>query len=471
MKTKRDKNPKFHFTTDFQKEIIRFILQDKNGYKIMPIVHEDNFEELGDSILFMAIKKTYKTLKRIPGSVILKEKLIDLLNSRDFINNVPDDEKTDLVKKVDKFYKGEVRDSDEMVKLIKRFYNYTQFKTAVEGVDLLDFTSYEKFSDKIKKAIKDPIEDVNNHGTFLIANLRDRQLERKANPHVIETPIRQLNELTNAGGLARGSIVVLLDRPKKSKTAMLINIARLYLRRGKKVAYADIENSEDELSVRAEESIGLRTKREILSGEHDVRMQKILRKYKRIGAELVIKRFPAMITTCNDISKWLLSLREEHGLHIDDLIVDYPGIMGSISGKEDDFNRISDVYLELGNLALEHGLDHIYAAHHIKREAYKRIETRYLSDDIAKCIDIVRHVQLIVGLNRTPEEEENGILRMEVVEIRDGRQGRAVFRYDVERQSAVEFTPKQREAYDAQFSDIHGESMDKKKSQDNSSDI
>jgi hypothetical protein len=71
----------------------------------------------------------------------------------------------------------------------------------------------------------------------------------------------------------------------------------------------------------------------------------------------------------------------------------------------------------------------------------KRQATKYVGEDIAKAMDIIRHVQAVYGLNRNPEEYENGLVRMEVVDQRDGvPEGRCYFRVEAAHQRMDELT-------------------------------
>jgi len=73
----------------------------------------------------------------------------------------------------------------------------------------------------------------------------------------------------------------------------------------------------------------------------------------------------------------------------------------------------------MGNLAVKNKIEHLWTANHVTREGAKsRQATKYQGEDIALCIDIVRHAHAIFGLNRSPEEQENGFFRMEIVEQR-----------------------------------------------------
>ena len=216
----------------------------------------------------------------------------------------------------------------------------------------------------------------------------------------------------------------------------------------KNVFIADLENGEDELSLRFEQAIALEDKRAILSGECDQKVQRILRKYKRLGGDIFIKRYPAM-STIYDFQEDIDRLYRDLGMRFQILIVDYVGNMNSTTKKQDDFGRISDAYLDISNFALTNKIEHVWTPHHVTRDAKKREGTKYTENDIAKCIDIIRHVQAVYGLNRNEYELEEGIMRMELVVQRDGQPwGRALFHSDQKIQRVDEYSGKEIKEYE-----------------------
>ncbi len=234
---------------------------------------------------------------------------------------------------------------------------------------------------------------------------------------------------------------------------MLANAARGYLKMKKKILIVDLENGKDNIFSRLEQGIMRITKSELLSGDYDIQIQKRFRKYRRLGGEIVVLRLPALVTTCDDLQRHIDKLYNKFGFRPDELIIDYAAKMGSISKKDDERNRISDVFLELSNLAIKNDIEHIWTANHVTREGAKaRMKTKYVGEDIALCIDIVRHAQAVFGLNRSPEEEEANFFRLEIVEQRDGQpEGRAVFIMDMNTQRADELSTSERKQYDEAF--------------------
>ena len=444
---------KFEFGTDFQWDLLRFTVQDKNGHKAINKFTDGYFTLLEHSIIANCLKRYHKKEKRVPGPTILKEEIRYLLNSREFARVVTRDDETEVLRLINKLYSEPVRDGDEILKKATQFKSYVELKYIVENIDLKNFNEYESLSRKIQKAITDEDTIKDRAGIALIDGIKERQFKRQDNSPIIPTPFRQINNLTNAGGFSIGSIIVLLDRPKKFKTGMLVNVCRSYLRMKKTVLYIDTENGEEELAIRMEQSIAKKTKKEILSGEYDEKVQKTLRKYKRLGAEVVVKRVAALTDSCNDIQNLIDEEYREFGRQFDVLIVDYAAKLAAVSRRDDDFGRISDVYVDLANLADRNQIEHVWTAHHVTRNAEKRMESKYEGTDIAKCIDIVRHVQAIYGLNRSPEEEKAGYQRLEVVEQRDGKpNGKAVFVVNHDTQRADELSRSDRKEYDSIFS-------------------
>jgi hypothetical protein len=447
---------KFKFTTEFQFDLLRYTALDRNGYKALELYDDSYFTLTEHAVLAFNFKQYYKRKKKIPGKVIFHEELLKTLDRKEFINNLSDSDRKEIISLGTKLYDGIVRDGDDLLQSAEKFAQFIDLKEAVEEVDLLNYEQYEPFSRKIQKAISPKLKRLNERGNFLVADIKVRQLNRQDRSPIVKTPFEQINKLTNAGGYSKGSILVILDRAKHFKTGMLVNLARGYITSHlhKKVLVIDLDNGEDEWMQRLEQSITKKTKKEILSGQHDEEIQTVLKDHiKRFKGELIIKRMPALITTANDIDAYISYLYTEFGITIEILIIDYIAKMGSISGKESLHERIGEAYIDIGNLGMKHGIEHIWTAQHVHREAAKTKSTRkYSGTDVAGAMDITRHVQAIFGLNRTEEEEEKKFLRMEVVDQRDGLpKGRAVFEVDIERQFARELPKARLDDYYAKY--------------------
>ena len=450
---------KFKFTTDFQYDLLRYIVQDSNGYKALEMVSDEYFTLIEHSVIAYTLKKYYKKKRNVPGKTILVQEILKTFNHRDFINTLTPANRDEILVLTKSLFEGDVQDGDDILENVEKFAQFVDLKNVIENIDLLDYSEYEPFSRKVQKAISPRVRTINERGSFLKKDIKDRQIGRLLDNPIVPTPFRGINRLTNAGGYAKGSILVVLDKAKRFKTGMLINIATGYQKQGKEVLVIDLDNGEGEFMIRVEQNIANLTKEEILSSVHDA---EVAQKVANQKAEIVIKRMPSLITTANDIKDYMQYLYREFGFRPKVLIIDYIAKMGAISGKDSLHERIGDAYIDIGNLALDMEIEHVWTAQHVTREAAKkRMGTRYDSTDIAGAIDISRHVQAIFGLNRTTDEDNNNYQRLEIVDQRDGvPRGRAIFKIDRKRQRLKPLSTKQREEYYEMYKE-HLERVDK----------
>lgn len=463
---KKDKI-KFQFDLSFQLEILRFIIQDKEGALVLNRIKPSYLVLIEHSIVCEGILKFFKKRKKIPSESVLKEVIKELLESKNYADLVTKDDIPNIYKIIHNLYSLPLKDSDFIREKIYQFSTYVEMKNLNDSFDLENFEQYEEYSRKIEKILQHSKPKEDDEPIFMIRDVVERQFERQAEPAVIPCPFRQLNQLTNAGGYPAHSINVILDKPKAKKTFFLVNLARGYLRMKKSVLYIDLENGKEQIMDRMIQSSINKSKKELYSGEFDKVEAKHLRKLARFGVEFVVQRLPAMITDCNTIRELIIKLRNS-GINIQVLFVDYAGKLASISRDKEDFDRISNVYIELSNLAEEMDLDVIWTAHHITREGKKHRKTKYDENDISGAISIVRNAQTILGLNSTDQEEQDDILRAEVVVQRDGlASGRALFKINVENQRLREFTIDERKKYDEIYAKELEQEFNKPDSKDN----
>lgn len=458
---------KFSFTPDFQLEILRFILRDKEGGLVLRRVKSSYLVLIEHALIFEGISKYFKKQGKMPSENILKQVIKELLESKAYVDLVTKDDLPSIQKLISNLYHIPLSDSEYIKERIYQFSTYVEMKNLNDSFDLDNFEQYEEYSRKIEKVLQKSKPKKEDEPLYMIRDVTERQFKRQSEPSVISCPYRQLNDLTNAGGYPEHSVNVILDKPKAKKTFFMVNLARGYLRMKKSVLYIDTENGQDQIMDRFIQSSINKTKKELYSGEYDKLEAKHLRKLARFGVELVVERVPAMITDTTYIREKIIQLRNQ-GIDIRVLMVDYAGKLASISRDREDFERISNVYVDLQNLAEELHLDIIWTAHHITREGKKHRLTRYDENDISGSIAIVRNAQVIMGLNSTEQEEKDNILRAEIVVQRDGLpSGRALFKCDVERQRCTEFTKEQRKQYDEVYSGVLDSMM--KSSKDNPS--
>lgn len=440
---------KFKFSVELQLEILRFLVQDKGAFLIYKKVKSSYFTLIEHSLIMEGIIKFCKKYNKIPSKPLLKETCKNLLESKDYVNLVIKEDLPNINKCINDLYDKPLLDSDVIEENIYKFAAYIEMKSLNSSMDFTNFDTYEEYQNKIAKIIKLSKPEKGETPLFMVSDTVKRQLQRKADPNIVPTPYWQLNNLSNGQGYPQGSIFVILDKPKAKKTFSLINIARGYLSMKKTVLYIDTENGKKNIMERMVQSTLNRTKLDLISGDYDKLEKRHMRKYKKLGVEFIVERIPALVGDVNHIKSIIQEVETTIKKKIDILVIDYAAKLASIARDKEDITRINNVYIDLDNLGAELGLDAIWTAQHVTREAGKHKETRYEDNDIASSISIIRNAQCILGLNSTEEEEANNVQRLEVVVQRDGKpHGRCLFNVDLDRQRWKEFSKEARTKYD-----------------------
>lgn len=440
---------KFTFSIEFQLEILRFLIQGKESLLYVQKIKPWYFTLIEHSIVVEALVKFVKKYQRIPSEVLMVEQVKTLLEGRDYVDLVTQDDIPNIHKLISELYNKPLKDVDIVLENIHKFIAYIELKALNESMDFSDYNSYETYQAKLTKILQSSKPQKKDEPLLMVSGTAMRQLMRKVDPDVVPTPFWQLNRLGNGDGYPKNSLFVLIDRPKRRKTFALINIARGYLAMKKNVLYIDTENGKNQLMDRMIQSTLNKTKREMLTGDYDKMEQRHMRKYKRLGVEFIVERVPATIADCNTIMNLVRKLETEKGIKVHVIMIDYAAKLASIARDRDDVERINNVYIDIDNMGDELGLDAVWTAQHVTREGAKHQETKYEDNDIASAISIIRNAKCVMGLNSTQDEEEHNIMRMEVVVQRDGvPSGRVMFNMDPERQRMKEFSKEARAKYD-----------------------
>jgi len=445
---------KFEFAEELQYDFIRYIIHNKKGVKAFEFLRSQYFTNLHHEVIVVAIENFVADHHTTPSKAFHLEYTERLMAHRDYANEFSGEEIKEIYKIVNNIHiKGPPKNSEALFQSMAEFSAFVELKDTLENVDLSDFKSYYHFSHSVNKAIArgEVNHKVQQQGTRLIGDLKGRQIARLDASPMVPTPFKQLNKLTSAGGYAKHGIVVILDQPKSLKTAFLVNWARGVMRSKKKCLYIDLENGYDEITLRLEQSVTGITKKELLSGSQDRSTAKMLRKYRRLGGEVVIERLPAF-SNAMDIQRVIDDYYREYGLQFETVIIDFIGKMASLNRDKDERLRIANAYIDVENLAFRNDIELVITAHHVTRDSKIRAETRYEMNDIGKAIDIVQNVQVILGVNRSEAERAAGIFRLEIVAQRDGApEGRCLFGGDVAKQRFDELTNKQIDEYNSVY--------------------
>ena len=83
---------KFEFTTEFQLEILRYIIRDPEGTIALTRVKPSYLTLIEHGLIAEALVKYFKKRKKIPSENVLKQVLTDMLQSKDYVDLVTKDD-------------------------------------------------------------------------------------------------------------------------------------------------------------------------------------------------------------------------------------------------------------------------------------------------------------------------------------------------------------------------------------------
>ena len=316
---------KFEFDPDFQWEILKFILTEQDGYKVLHLIQPGYFDTDYQRVIAHGVQRYFKRKQKIvPSLALLREELRNLFNTKDYARSFTEVDRKNILVKAKRLFKHP-KDPEEIYQKCKSFASYVQFKRTLEEVDINNYSNYEGYIQRFQSAVNIGRELDEEPGTMLVAASKLRLFKRHHQSNIHPTPYAALNRLTTAGGMPMGSVLVVTDRPKKGKTLFLVNTALAYAKqkayKTNRVIYFDLENGEESISLRMDQSLTNLPTKDILSGEHDQKILKLYRQLKRLGSELFVCRMPAMSTVA-DFDKKLDELKQKYGMEFNIAIID-----------------------------------------------------------------------------------------------------------------------------------------------------
>lgn len=147
------------------------------------------------------------------------------------------------------------------------------------------------------------------------------------------------------------------------------------------------------------------------------KMQKKLRRMYRKGNVEIM--FPTEPLSCAGVEMILDNLYYYENYSPDMVVIDYADYMIPDHNFKNNDNRniINNIWTGLRRLALKKNIAIVTASHTAKVTFDTDIKTSHASEDIRK----INNVTMAIGLNQTIKEKEKNIMRVGLMEIREGR--------------------------------------------------
>jgi len=264
---------------------------------------------------------------------------------------------------------------------------------------------------------------------FAAPTLRMKQYisRRKEGSHVT-TGIPILDTLTN-GGIASGTLTLVMAPTGRGKTMMLINTAAAAMHAGKRVVHITLEISAQITAMRYDARLIGVPINDIFRNplRYTKQIKHATRAVTANGGGLVIKEWGSAEAGLRDIELYLELLRTETQYKPDVLIVDYAdlicprGLKQSSRAENDKRFALAEITTRLRQMAKD--LDcAVLSATQTNRKGYAA--TIVDLDTVAESIDKVNIADIVIGLCQTKMEREKKLMRLVLSKNRlGGREG------------------------------------------------
>ncbi len=244
------------------------------------------------------------------------------------------------------------------------------------------------------------------------------------------------------GKFSRGDFLGILAPMKRGKTWLMWYVAECAMLRSLKVVFFTLEMTENQMIRRSWQALtGLPKEKgevkipyfetmsegayEILSKTEErekldpsqvkVQQDKMRRLFR--GGDVKIISLPAYSATVDDLELHLDNLAHYDNFEADVVVVDYADIVAPSKGIKDARHQLDDTWKRLRRMAQARDMFVCTASQAAKVTFERDVSQLDVAEDIRK----LAHVTHMMALNQTPEESEQGIIRVSQIAIREGR--------------------------------------------------
>lgn len=219
-------------------------------------------------------------------------------------------------------------------------------------------------------------------------------------------------------GLRRGEIGVWQSqRSSGGKSCALAHCAKAFALQGKNVVIYTLEMGEQAYEDRLDMAISGLNRDGLKDAEKvRVRVQGLLRN----GGRIIVKGFPSYTTKCSDLRAHCHMLASVKGFRVDAVLIDYADLLAPETPtiRGDLFSIGAEVYSYWRGWMQEEKLVG-WTGMQSRREAMSELFAD--QQDAGGSIAKVQIADLVLSINRTPEEEANGLTKIHVVKAREDK--------------------------------------------------
>ncbi|MGE8141835.1 DnaB-like helicase C-terminal domain-containing protein [Novosphingobium sp. NPDC080210] len=230
-------------------------------------------------------------------------------------------------------------------------------------------------------------------------------------------------QLTPWNGWGRKELSILMAPPKGGKTAGMIQFAIAAAAAGHNVFYASCEVSEEIIGNRSDANISGVPMKDLVAREREVEAALAQWEATPGMGRLDVQAFPIRTLKVSELTR-VLKKKEAAGISYDMIVVDYLGIMRPEMNYGDNKRfGLAEIGQDLRALGTVFNAA-VLTAYQTNREGAKKAQ-RNVTDgtDAAEDYEAVRTADVLITINASPDDRQNGEVVLYFSEMRNAESG------------------------------------------------
>ena len=416
-----EKAPHYEFDADFQQKIVALRIRDTPFSQLTDgLIKPEFFENAAHAALVAVSNKYFERYKKAPGDkTVLAALMGDAIRSR----MLPPEIARMAIAIIPEIYKTDVSDRDYVADECAVFARHQALASAVlASVELIDKRDLDAVGVLMRKANDVGVKVTGgayDYAEMVKVRTQDRK-DRAAGirpPTGITTGYAVIDDYLYHKGWGRRELSVLMGGPKAGKSMAMISFGINAIANGYKTLYVTLEVAAGIIAERMDANVSDRAMFELGPHCHDVegKVQAFMAK----AAPFIIHEFPTGSMRPSDLRR-LLEHYKGQGMVFDLVIVDYADLMAPERVTDNLQENSKSVYVNLRGMAMAEGFALLTATQTNREGAKKAVATM---TDIAEDINKVRIADILISINKTPEEVTSKQARLFFAASRNQRSG------------------------------------------------
>lgn len=424
---------------EFELEILKYITRAREGDKILSVLPETFLVDPAHNLFIHLLRQYLEEFGRLPLSVNMDQYINDH-------QDLSDDVQETLYPLTRKVFKTEFEaDTEHLKRKIVKAIQIHQTREMVAS-----FVDKAEEDDQIFDKMFNTMRSILDVSQTLFGSTEARfalkdftGFNHITYDNVIRSPFPTMNAMMAAGGLFPPQLFVVMAPPKGFKSGIMTNLAVGYMKQGKKVYYADIENGVDDIINRIYCLLSEATYADMTENTTIETLRSVVKFAGLLGGDIYVNSFEMYKGTPAEVRADIERLCSI-GWEPDVVIWDYADVMRPSDRDEqrrDKRFQIQSVYGEIKNINKEFKTVSITASQ-VNRDSFKKATSGM--EDIAEDVGKIANADSIWSFRQTEDEAKKDIGRMHPVVQRKGASFTGdefvYLRVEKDKQLAVEIT-------------------------------